>query len=192
MKKVLDVSIGHVNFTIDEDAYYRLRGYLKRFEASIPDKNEAHEVMEDVEARVAEIFLNEAKFPRQVIDIKLVEKVIAHLGEIESEQSNSEMNELYEENYTKGAKRLFRDPDRKNVAGVCSGLSLYSGIDVAIIRVLFVLFTIFYGAALLLYIILWVVIPKAKTVAQKLQMRGIAPTAENIRIYNYTHKSQNY
>ncbi len=52
MKKIIEVSIGKINFTMEDDAYFRLKEYLKRFEDTIPDKNEAREVMEDVEARV--------------------------------------------------------------------------------------------------------------------------------------------
>lgn len=68
MKKVIDVSVGGVNFIMEEDAYNRLQGYLQRFENTITDKNEAKEIMEDVEARVAEIFQKERKYANQVVD----------------------------------------------------------------------------------------------------------------------------
>lgn len=191
MKKVLDVSIGRINFTIEEDAYFRLREYMRRFEATIPDKNEAQEVMEDVEARIAEIFLEKLKYPNQVVDMRLVDIVIEHLGEVEQPQSEDTTAQEPKGEYTKGEKRLFRDMDRKNIAGVCSGLSIYSNIDVTIIRILFVVFAFFYGFAIPVYIVLWIVMPKAITVAQKLQLRGLAPTAENIRLYTFTHKYQN-
>ena len=83
MKKVIEVSIGGINFTMEDDAYYRLKEYLRRFEETISDKKEAREVMEDVEARVAEIFQKEMKFSNQVVDMKLVQVVIDHLGEVE-------------------------------------------------------------------------------------------------------------
>lgn len=191
MKKVIDVSIGRINFTIDEDAYYRLKEYMRRFEATIADKNEAREVMEDVEARIAEIFLEELKYPAQVVDNQLVDIVIEHLGEVEDSPTSSEADHQAKGEYTKGEKRFFREMDRKMIAGVCNGLAIYSNIDVTIIRVLFVVFAFFYGFSIPVYIVLWIVMPKAITVAQKLQLRGIAPTAENIRLYTYTHKFQN-
>ncbi len=59
MKKVIEISIGSINFTIEEDAYYRLKDYLSRFEKTINNEYEAKEVMEDVESRIAEIFQQE-------------------------------------------------------------------------------------------------------------------------------------
>ena len=57
-------------------------------------------------------------------------------------------------------KRLYRDEYRKKVAGVCAGLSEYFTVDVAIIRLIFVLACIFHGGGLLIYIVLWIVLPK--------------------------------
>lgn len=190
MKKVIEVSIGGINFTVEDDAYFRLKEYLKRFEETIPDKQEAREVMEDVEARVAEILQKELKYSNQVVDMKQVQTVIDHLGEVEvntsSQESGSDYN--YDKDYTKGDKRMYRDVDEKMVAGVCSGLALYLGIDVTIVRILFAVMTFLYGTALLVYIVLWLVMPRALTVAQKLEVRGYAPTAENIRKFTSRHK----
>jgi len=190
MKKVLDVSIGRVNFTIDEDAYFRLREYMKRFEATISNKDEAREVMEDVEVRIAEIFLKELKYPDQVVEMHLIDIVIAHLGEVEPDTKYIQ-EEADRPLYTKGEKRLFRDVDQKKIGGVCSGLSSYFNIDVTILRIIFVLLIFLYGFTFVVYIILWITMPKAVTVAQKLQMRGFATTAENIRTYTSNHKYQN-
>lgn len=196
MKRVIEVNIGGINFTMEDDAYFMLKGYLKRFEATIPDKKEAREVMEDVEARVAEIFQKEQKFENQVIDIPFVRIVIEHLGEVEenAEEQSAESaasNNTNEQGYTKGDRYLYRDPDDKKIAGVCSGLSAYFGIDVTLIRILFVVVTAVYGSALILYIILWLCVPEAKTVASKLKMRGFATTFENMRKFSAEQKQQN-
>lgn len=201
MKKIIEVSIGGINFTVEDDAYFRLKDYLKRFEDTIPDKREAREVMEDVEARVAEIFQKEIKYSNQVVDMKLIQVVIDHLGEVESDysnepntgnarsQENNRSQSTYsDQEYTRGSKKFYRDTDSRMIAGVCSGLSAYTGVDVTIIRVLFVALAFAYGTAFLVYIILWFVAPKAYSVAQKLEMRGYAPTAENIRKYTSQNK----
>lgn len=192
MKKVVEVSIGKINFTMEEDAYFRLKEYLRRFEETIPDREEAKEVMEDVEARVAEIFQKEKKFPNQVVDINLVQVVIDHLGEVETESKDegqsSYTNYSSEQDYTKGNRKFYRDVDSKMVAGVCSGLSEYTGIDVTIIRVVFVVLAFAYGTSILTYIVLWIVAPRALNVAQKLELRGYSPTAENIRKFTSQHK----
>lgn len=190
MKKVLEISIGGINFTMEEDAYFRLKDYLRRFEDTIPDKQEAKEVMEDVEARVAEIFQKEMKFPNQVVEMKLVQIVIDHLGEVEpvKESNTNSGSHNNDENYTKGKKQFFRDLDNKMLGGVCSGLAAYTGIDVTIIRIIWVVAFFVYGSGLIAYIIVWIVAPKAVTISQKLQMRGFDPTAENIRKYTSQNK----
>lgn len=194
MKKVIEVNIGGINFTMEDDAYFSLKDYLKRFEETIPDKQEAQEVMEDVEARVAEIFQKEMKFSNQVVNVKLVQIVIEHLGEVEPDRkqtntnTNNQSGSMNDQSYTLGERRLFRDTDEKMIAGVCSGLAAYLGIDVTIVRIIFVVLFIVYGTGLFTYIILWIVVPKALSVAQKLQMRGFATTADNIRKYTSQHK----
>ncbi|GAB6009847.1 PspC domain-containing protein [Dysgonomonas reticulitermitis] len=195
MKKIIEVSIGSINFTMEDDAYIRLKEYLKHFESTIPDKREAQEIMEDVEARVAEIFQKEMKFTNQVVDMKLVQTVIDHLGEVENngngtgtQNSERSQNSYSDQRYTQGDKRFHRDVDNKMVAGVCSGLAAYTNIDVTIIRVIFAALSFAYGTAILIYIVLWFVAPKAITISQKLEMRGYAPTAENIRKYTSQNK----
>ncbi|MBN9300655.1 PspC domain-containing protein, partial [Dysgonomonas mossii] len=127
MKKVIEVSIGGINFTMEDDAYFRLKDYLKRFEETIPDKQEAREVMEDVEARVAEILQKEMKYSNQVVDMKQVQTVIDHLGEVDSKSSEQETEyknyKSSDKEYTRGDKRMYRDIDEKMVSGVCSGLA---------------------------------------------------------------------
>lgn len=88
-------------------------------------------------------------------------------------------------------KKLYRDTDDKIVAGVCSGIGNYFGINAWIPRVLFLLpFLSFVGrwgnwgdfpdffrlgfspGALIIYIILWLVLPEATTTTEKLEMKG--------------------
>lgn len=183
MKKVVEVNIGGVNFTIEDDAYIQLKTYLARFEASLP-KDDAKEIMEDVEARVAEIFQKEIKYTNQVIGSDSVKKVIECLGEIGSNTNNENQSETKTEIKMRTGKKLYRDIDNKVFAGVCAGLAAYFQIDVTIIRVIFVVVFILGGSALLAYIILWVIMPKAITVIQKMEMNGEPITAENLK--NYT------
>src|ERR1700753_3853180 len=57
-------------------------------------------------------------------------------------------------------RKLYRDEYHKKIAGVCAGLAEYFNIDVAIVRVVFVLALIFHGGGLLIYIVLWIALPK--------------------------------
>lgn len=77
-------------------------------------------------------------------------------------------------------KKLYRDPETKTLGGVCAGLSAYFGVDVAIIRLLFVVALLFFGSGLLLYIILWVSMPEARTLTEKMEMQGEPVTLSNI------------
>lgn len=181
MKKVIDVNIGGINFTIEDDAYIKLKAYLSSFEASLP-REDVREIMEDVEIRVAELFQKEINYPNQIIGMKAVDNIITCMGEIEV-NSNVKENETIE-NKMKAEKKLYRNPDDKRIAGVCSGLGAYFNIDPTLVRILFVVLLLGYGSALIAYIILWIVMPEAVTVVQKLEMRGAPVTAENIRDYN--------
>lgn len=57
-------------------------------------------------------------------------------------------------------KKLYRDETRKVIGGVCAGLADYFGIDVSIVRIVFLLTLILKGGGMLIYIVLWVVLPK--------------------------------
>lgn len=74
---------------------------------------------------------------------------------------------------------MYRDPDNKIVGGVVSGLSAYFGIEAVWLRLAFVLLTVS-GMSIFVYIILWIVIPEARTTSQRLEMRGEAINLENI------------
>ncbi|SFQ04137.1 GIN domain-containing protein [Hymenobacter arizonensis] len=75
-------------------------------------------------------------------------------------------------------RKLFRDTGTAKVAGVSSGLAAYFNIDVTLVRVLLLAGLFAGGFTLILYIILWIVLPEAKTVSDKMRMRGDAVTLE--------------
>jgi|LakMenE18May11ns_1017448.scaffolds.fasta_scaffold9918179_2 phage shock protein PspC (stress-responsive transcriptional regulator) len=76
---------------------------------------------------------------------------------------------LQRENKT---KKLFRDNDARVVSGVASGLANYFGLDVVWIRVAFLVSILVFGTGFWLYVILWIIIPKAVTASDKLLMKG--------------------
>ena len=77
-------------------------------------------------------------------------------------------------------KKLFRDSDDKMIGGVCSGLGFYLGADPVLVRVLFLIALLFGTLVFWVYIIIWIVAPLAVNPVQKCEMRGLAPTAENL------------
>ncbi len=179
MKKVLTANVGGFCFVVEEDAYARLDAYLNSFRASIADKRDAAEIMEDIESRVAEIFQETLKTSSQVVDMKLVDKVIALLGYPEGAPRVEEKATAFDAS-AKAPKRLFRDPDNTMIGGVCSGLGAYFNVDLTLVRVVFLIGLFFGTLSFWVYIIMWIAVPKAKTITEKLQMRGEPVTAENI------------
>ena len=185
MKKTINAGIGGRSFTLDEDAYNRLDAYLKMFRTRLKDVPAA-EVMDDLESRIAELFAGKVGSGSRVVDIALVEDVISQLGMPDGSEmpgrgsASASGDDAAEARAPKAPHKLFRDPKDARVAGVCSGLSYYFDIDITLIRIL-MLVAIFAGTAgFWVYVILWIVVPKALTPAQQCEMRGLAPTAENL------------
>ena len=82
-------------------------------------------------------------------------------------------------------KRLFRDSDDKRVGGVCSGLAIYFGLDVTLLRVIFLAaFILGCGSGFWIYVIFWIAAPETKTAEDKCALRGLPPTPENL--YRFT------
>jgi phage shock protein PspC (stress-responsive transcriptional regulator) len=183
MKKTINAGIGGRSFTLDEDAYNRLDAYLKLFKARLKDVP-ATEVMDDIETRIAELFTEKVGSGGRVVDITLVEEVINQLGM----PDGSEVPGGAGTSGDTGAKsaaaaaphKLFRDPQNSRVAGVCAGLAQYFDLDVVLIRVLMLVAIFAATAGIWIYIILWIVVPKAVTPAQQCEMRGLTPSAENM------------
>jgi len=198
MKKVMNVGIGGSSFVIEEDAYQRLDLYLERFRSEM-ESPEAPEVMEDVEQRIAELFYEYTKGKSEVVTLAVVDRVISQLGypndsgtreEARQETGKSRRRadhtryERYDGTGEKPRKRLYRDPDDTMVGGVCSGLAAYFNCDPVLTRVLAV-GTLFLGSVgFWVYIILWIAVPMARTASEKLEMRGLPVTAENLRRYS--------
>lgn len=187
MKKVVNVGIGGRSFTIDEDAYQRLNAYLESFKAKTNMGYQTNEVMDELESRIAEIFEQELSSKSEVVNIALVNKVIAQLGmpdgsaaDGNSYSSSSGNSQEYRYEYSNGQRKFFRDPDNCVIGGVCSGLAAYFNIDILLVRILMVVLLLVGSAGFWIYIIVWIVTPKAANAAQKCEMRGWPVTAENM------------
>lgn len=80
----------------------------------------------------------------------------------------------------KSIKKFYRNPERKVVGGVAAGVASYFGIDVGVVRFLWVLSIFLFGTGFLLYIILWIISPAANTLTEKMEMQGEPITLSNI------------
>lgn len=80
----------------------------------------------------------------------------------------------------KKAKKMFRNPDARVLGGVAGGLAAYFGVEATLIRLLFVISIFLGGAGIIIYFILWIITPEAKTITDKMQMQGEPVTLSNI------------
>lgn len=188
MNKTLSIGLAGFSFTIEEHAYIKLSDYLAALRNTL-DASEADEVMHDIEIRMVEIF-KETLGKREVINDDDVEKVMAQIGAPEqieeqekayySEDTASAKKEEKSSAFS-GQKQLFRDSENSKIGGVCSGLSNYFGIDAVWIRLIFIFLVLTKGFGILLYVILWIVIPEAKTASDYLKMKGKPINFDNLK-----------
>ena len=182
MKKTLTVNLGGTVFHIDEDAYRLLDNYLSNLKIHFRKEAGADEIIDDIERRISELFAEKLTAGSQVITITDVEEVIARMGKPEDmEAENDSEPSVGNATRTTIHRRLYRNPDDKLLGGVISGMAAYLGWDVTLLRLLLLVVLICgVGTLIPVYIVGWLVIPEARTAAEKLSMRGEAVTVENI------------
>jgi len=184
MKKTLTVNISGQVFHIDEDAYSVLSDYLQSIKQHFAKTKGGDEIFTDIEARIAEMLRERLVDNKQVITIEDISQVIKTIGE-PSEFGGDE----FEEQPTSGSqtqtgkstKRLYRDPEDAMLGGVCSGLAAYFHTDRVWFRLGFAVAAIVgFGAPVLVYLLLWIVVPPASTVTERLEMKGEKVNLSNI------------
>lgn len=176
MKKTININLAGFVFYIDEDAYETLQKYLNNIRTYLGNTEGREEIIDDIESRIAELFSEKQK---QVITLVEVNEIIEVMGQPEDYMTEEEFEET---TFQQPNKRLFRDPDNTVLGGVCSGVGHYLKIDAVWIRLIF-LAMLWSGLSILFYFVLWAIIPKAETTAQKLEMKGKAATLSNIEDY---------
>jgi len=183
MNKTVTVNIGGSVFHIEEHAYEQLKQYLDALRRQLSGSEGRDEILQDIESRLAEMFNEKLQHARQVITQAQVSEAMEIMGRPE-QVAGTDINE--EPGATTGStsssyKRLYRDADDKVIGGVCSGISHYIGIDPVWLRLAFAAAFFIWGAGLWLYIILLIILPKARTTAEKLEMKGQPVTAKSIK-----------
>ncbi|MCL2290252.1 MAG: PspC domain-containing protein [Bacteroidetes bacterium] len=195
MKPTIKVSIGGTAFNLEENAYRLLKQYLDRLQAHYEKFDGGKEIVEDIELRITELLRERIGSPEQAISETVIKEIIVILGEPEEMESSEQDPDVgfSKKNKKEIRKKLYRDMDNRVLGGVCSGLAAYFNIDVVLIRILFVVFFIGFsilnfslfgmtsGTALLVYVILWIVTPAARTVQQRHEMHGETPDIKNIQ-----------
>lgn len=191
MNRTITMNLSGIIFHIEEDAYDKLNRYLSTIRSYFKDSDGREEIMSDIESRIAEMLQEKVSKTKQAVLMTDVESVIAVMGKPEdfagdnadAQQDNTNRG------FTMGAqengrnhkrRRVFRDPDEKMLGGVCSGIAHYFDFDPIWLRGAFAISFFVFGSGALLYFILWLIIPEAKTTAEKLEMRGEKVDINNI------------
>lgn len=186
MRKTLNINLGGMAFIIDENAFELLHTYLEALKRKFNKETERTEIMNDIEARIAEMLNQRLQSRKEVIGIEDVQFVTDAMGKPEDIAGEEPVENANADN--KGTtsataaptaassvkKRLFRDPDDTKIGGVISGLCHYFGIAdptwLRIAALVLIYFTA--GTIILVYFLLLIIVPNAQTAAEKLQMKG--------------------
>jgi phage shock protein PspC (stress-responsive transcriptional regulator) len=186
MNKTVTINISGIIFHIEEDAYESLSKYLITIKGYFSKTDGGNEIMSDIESRIAELLQQKISASKQVVlmmDVDHVKSIMGKPEEFGGEHTKEETSSNEEQpniGAEKVKRRLFRNPDEKAIGGVCSGLAEYFDVDTVWIRLAMFLLIFFGGISLWVYIILWIIIPEAKTTADKFAMRGESANINNI------------
>jgi phage shock protein PspC (stress-responsive transcriptional regulator) len=179
MKITVSINLGGYSFNIDEDAYAELKRYLRNLELHFAGEESSSEILSDIETRMAELFRTKLTNYKQVINIEDVHQVITVLGTPE-DISDTEGPTARDKFSSPGYHRMYRDTDHRVIGGVCSGIAAYWNIELWLVRLIFLILAMM-GIGILIYLILYIVLPEAKTTAEKIAMKGNPVNIHNIK-----------
>jgi phage shock protein PspC (stress-responsive transcriptional regulator) len=178
MKQVININFHGQVVPIEVSAFDLLKQYTASLNTYFANEEGKEEIINDIESRIAELFQERLKKGVTCITDEDVNAIIKSMGrpeEFEGEDSTAYTqtstassantgNQQFQQNTTTaGFKRLYRDENDKILGGVCAGLANYFGIDVVIVRIIFVVLAISFGFGLIPYIILWIAVPSTAT-----------------------------
>lgn len=181
MNEITKIHLGRQPFVVAVDAYKHLQEYLLEIKKQAGKNGES--VVEEVEARMAELLAERGITGDRVVllaDVAFLKEQLGSPRDFKEDDDDAGAKNEGEQD-AQQPRRLFRDTERGMVAGVSAGLASYLNIDPVIIRILFVVTTLAAGWGILLYIVMWIVMPEAKTASERLQMRGKAVTVDSLK-----------
>ncbi|WP_026768275.1 PspC domain-containing protein [Asinibacterium sp. OR53] len=177
MKKVININFQGRVIPIEESAYDMLKQYVESLRKFFANEEGRDEIINDIEGRIAELFGDSLKKGSTCITDEDVNGIIASMGrpeDFEGEESKvqtqlgeeskqqQQSKTFYETANEAPRGRLYRDESDKMLGGVCSGLANYLRVDPTIVRLVFALITFGAGTGILLYILLWIILPSKR------------------------------
>ncbi len=185
MEKTFTINISGQIFNINESAFVILEKYLNALKVHFTKIEGGDEIIIDIEMRIAELLNEKLQRHKVVVTKEDIQEIISILGEVEDfieddEQESSESKSKQKSETTEKNKQLYRDTEDNVFGGVARGLAYYLGINVIFVRLAFIVLLFAFTSGFWIYIILWLVIPNAKTSVQKLEMKGEPINISNI------------
>lgn len=197
MKKSISLNIQGSVFLFDENASVVLSNYIENLKLFFKEYEDADEIIRDIEYRISELLFEKNDKKHEFTEEEVV-KVIETIGkpdDFDSEKTEEKNNlksseETEEQSNLKPSKKLYRDLDNGWIGGVASGLAEHFNLPVTIFRLAFI-FAAFlsYGLALLIYIFLWISLPKVNSIVDALKVKGREINIDSIS--KFDHASNN-
>jgi phage shock protein PspC (stress-responsive transcriptional regulator) len=182
MNKVITINLNGNAYSIEERGYESLLGYLDAAEAQLKDNPDRAEIVSDLEQAIAEKCRNFLTPQKTVVTSAEIDQIIKEMGPVEAdaESGSSDAKDSgpassahRTQGTSKGPKRLYRIREGQQIEGVCMGLAVYFGLDVTIVRLIFVALAIASGGiGVGVYFVMMVVVPYADTAEQQAQAYG--------------------
>ena len=182
MKEIKRIHIAKVPYDVELGAKKELESYLKALETYSHDD----EIITEVEIRITEILDDRGVKKGGVITQTDIDALKHQLGEPREfmEEDNESLVEAKAAT-TASPRKLFRDTDNAVFGGVLAGIAAFFKVNPVVVRLVFILLALAsMGTALLVYLVLWIAVPPARTAADKLQMTGRSVTVHAIREIN--------
>lgn len=173
MNKIININLAGRLIPIDEAAYDQLRDYLDRIKVFFSREKGGDEIVHDMEDRMGELFQDKLKKGASCITAGDIADMIHIMGSPEQIENEAGDEDFTAHNHdgaqhqasaaSAGPKQLSRNGRDKMVGGVCSGMARYFNVDPTIIRVALILITLAWGAGLVVYLLLWAILPESQS-----------------------------
>ena len=178
MKEITRIHIAKVAYDIELAAKKELETYMAALERYAEDPS----ILEDIEIRMTELLEENGVAKDGVITTSDVVKLRERLGEPHNFAEDSDAAALPTDTIGEPRRRLYRDGDKAVLGGVLSGISMYFGINPLWARLIFIVLLFgSFGTMAIVYIVLWIALPPARTAAEKLELEGKPVTLAAIK-----------
>lgn len=157
MNKTVSIHINGKLYNLEELAFSRIDWFLKSIQSEYGTIDSFKNIQKETE-QVISFFFQQKLEDKEVITLDEANEIINQLN-------NESSSDLVK-------KKLFRDSDDGIIAGVSGGLAYNLSIDPIWIRLLFIVLLFVYGFGLVIYLVFWSIIPRTRSIADKLLMRG--------------------